>query len=304
MIYFRKCFLLALSMAIPLWESSTAYTFLSHEGHVSPQQSMAATFFTGYHFGQWVLEDDGYGEAGLFSLSLCDPYWIPFGDLRAFLDDNGRWAGSAGIGLRYYDEYNDTAWGVNLYYDYRNERVGNFKRIGIGVESLGSCWDFRFNGYLPVGGNQRFGSAIVFDDYEGPYKAIARPRGVAPGGISGEAGRDLYCSYSCGTFSWSLYGALGAYYFDSNKIDHIFGGYARANFAYGSYLSFEGKVSFDNEYDVRGQGSLFITIPFDCFTTCCQDCSCDCRLERLTRPVERQHLVGVKHDPCCWKWNW
>ena len=52
-------------------------------------------------------------------------------------------------------------------YDNRDTGGGHFNQIGVGVESLGQVWDFRVNGYIPIGDtrkqvNQQITTGLVF----------------------------------------------------------------------------------------------------------------------------------------------
>lgn len=74
---------------------------------------------------------------------------LPFLDLRGHIFDNGQLAANAGIGFR--GEVGGRTYGLNAYYDCRNTQKENYNQVGLGLEALGDFWDFRINGYLPVG---------------------------------------------------------------------------------------------------------------------------------------------------------
>lgn len=94
--------------------------------------------------------EDGYTTLEAFFAS--DPSHgviTPFLDGRAHIFNNGKWAANTGIGVRAL--WGNRAYGINSYYDYRNTGRFNSNQIGLGLETLGELFDFRINGYFPVG---------------------------------------------------------------------------------------------------------------------------------------------------------
>ena len=94
--------------------------------------------------------EDGYTTLEAFLASDPSQWKVtPFLDARGHIFDNGKWAANAGVGLRAL--WGNRAYGINTYYDYRNTGRFNSNQIGAGLETLGELFDFRINGYLPVG---------------------------------------------------------------------------------------------------------------------------------------------------------
>lgn len=216
----------------------------------------------------------------------------PFLDLRAHYLSHHRWASNAGLGVRWEDACANRIWGANLYYDYREHRVGDFNQVGVGLESLGSCFDFRFNFYYPVG-KKKQSHTKVFNDFIGPFEMTCREKVIAKRGASAEFGLPLY---RCGCMQ--LYTALGAYYYRYKHIVNFWGGIARVAFRYTEYLSIEAKVTYDKDFHTKAQGIFTLTLPFSLFTDCgCSESNC-----LLWQPVVRNDVI-ILNSGCCWSQN-
>lgn len=91
------------------------------------------------------------GEADLFLPVSQDDRTLVFANLRGRFDDNSSREGNLGLGVR---QMRDGGWNLGAYgyFDRRRSTTGNYFNQGtLGVEALGRNWDFRANGYLPVG---------------------------------------------------------------------------------------------------------------------------------------------------------
>ncbi len=87
----------------------------------------------------------------LFGPDYAPGHVLPLVDLRGTYFNSNTFAGSAGIVTRYIPQSFCALIGVNAYYDFRGGSKGNFNQLGVGFELLGERWDFRANGYIPVG---------------------------------------------------------------------------------------------------------------------------------------------------------
>ncbi len=91
------------------------------------------------------------GEADLFLPLRQDARSLVFANLRMRVADHGNLEGNLGLGWRRMQE---SGWnlGVYGYLDRRRTNNGNyFHQTTLGAEALGRDWDFRANGYLPIG---------------------------------------------------------------------------------------------------------------------------------------------------------
>src|SRR3984885_1692472 len=130
----------------------------------------------GYKEGYSTLE-------GFFTIpSTLEKNWVPFLDIRAHVFNDGRPAVNAGIGLRHL-----ASWvvGANLYYDYRKTSRFHYNQVGAGLEALGRIWNFRINGYFPVGKKESKPYNFEFGGFKGNsliienQKEFAMTRGIA-----------------------------------------------------------------------------------------------------------------------------
>lgn len=91
------------------------------------------------------------GEADLFLPLAQNDRTLIFANLRGRFDDNSSREGNLGIGWR---QMQESGWNFGLYgyFDRRRSDSGNYyNQATLGAEALGRNWDFRANGYLPVG---------------------------------------------------------------------------------------------------------------------------------------------------------
>ncbi len=201
----------------------------------------------GYDQGYTTLE-------GFFSPS--EPFrdaWIPFLDLRGHLFNNFRPAANVGIGARYLSS--SRVWGGNVYYDYRKTKRQDYNQIAVGFESLGRRWDFRLNGYLPVGKkNSSFWDA-QFDYFQGHYAFLSAKREYALKGANAEAGVHMAAGKNV------QFVVAGGPYYLKGRSAAAWGGEARVEMSL-PYVKLEGSVSYDHLFRWTGQGQFSLSIPF------------------------------------------
>jgi hypothetical protein len=117
---------------------------------------------------------------------------ITFIEGRLLLDNSANLGGNILLGYRTYDANSRRIWGGYIGYDNRNTGNNTFNQIGFGAESLGEVWDFRTNGYLPIGNTrQEAGNFQLRDSFFRENFLILnqqRNREAAMGGFDAEAG--------------------------------------------------------------------------------------------------------------------
>ena len=117
--------------------------------------------------------DDGYTTLEAFLASDPSQWRVtPFLDARGHVFNNGKWAANAGIGVR--SLWGNRAYGINAYYDYRSTGRFHSNQTGIGLETLGELFDFRLNGYLPVGAKTSDPYDSTFGDFSGNYMLVSQ----------------------------------------------------------------------------------------------------------------------------------
>lgn len=261
------------------------------------EQSLFVRVEGGYAFGEFIGLKHNYGELGLFSALKTNDQRYFISDIRGYLLDNGNWASSLGFGARFQNEDSARIIGANLYYDFRETRFSDFHRVGFGLESLGECFDFRINGYLPVNGNTKKSHNHRFN-YGDNFLLSYQQKEYVFKGLDAEVGCYLYrlCNFS-------LYGAAGPYYYNHKKSDEIFGGQARVELNWKNFVGLRVSVSHDNKFHTQAQGKVMVSFPLsDLFYCGCSNILNSCQ-NNFIRPVERNNIMFTKHS-CDYKWNW
>ncbi len=223
--------------------------------------------------------------------------WLPYLDLRGHVFDNGKCAANAGLGLRYLACSH--LWGVNAYYDYRNSSHEHYHQVAVGFETLGTVWDFRINGYLPVGEKEspRFNTSASF---EGNFLIIRTSRTFAMKGANAEVGAHVDCYEKA-----PLYFAAGPYYLNAGG-KTAWGGELRGRVdLFSRYFRIEVNTSYDSVFKWIGQAQWSVNIPFG-GRSVVNGCSRDALLyERAVQPVDRfeiipevkRHIASPATDP-------
>jgi hypothetical protein len=221
--------------------------------------------------------------------------------------NSGKLAANAGVGMRYLTS--SRVWGANAYYDYRNTTHQHYNQFSAGLESLGKIWDFRINGYLPVGdkASHVFGGP-KFKKFQGHYMMLSRKREFAMKGANAEVG-----AHVDSIEHFPLYFAAGPYYLEGQG-KATWGGQLRAVIDVYDYLRLEGNTSYDHTFKWIGQGQVSVIIPFGARRKVKQRMSASCSmamtvadraLQRVDRneiiPVDRKHVTSKAIDPATGK---
>lgn len=230
----------------------------------------------GYNTGYTTLE-------GFFATpNYIQENWLPFLDLRGHIFDNGKFAANAGLGLRYLTQ--SRIWGLNTYYDYRNTNNQHYNQISAGFETLGKIWDFRINGYLPVGKKEISVFSNSFAGFKGHYMLLHSYKKFALKGFNAEAGAHIDHFKKA-----PLYFAAGPYYLTG--VDQTtWGGQLRATVdLFKQYFRLEANTSYDHLFKWIGQAQASINIPFGRKERIIRkgNQSCSDRITLSTRAVQR-----------------
>ncbi len=201
----------------------------------------------GYNQGYTTIE-------GFFTVPhTLKTSWVPFLDLRAHIFNNGEPAATAGAGLRY---VNTRTWGFNTYYDYRKTNRYHYNQVGLGLETLGETWDYRINGYLPVGKKKSPFYHTKFDKFEGHFMKLVRKQEFAMKGVNAEVGAHFFERKNI-----DFYAAAGPYYLE-NEGKVAWGGEGRFVINALDYLRVQLSGSYDSIYHGIVQGELSLVVPF------------------------------------------
>lgn len=222
--------------------------------------------YLGYTTGPGVGYETGYTTGGAF-FTLPRPcnleLFHSFLNVQGHVLNRGKAAFNAGGGIRCLAPAVDRIFGLNVYYDNRRVHKTSLQQVGVGIECLGANWDFRANGYFPVG--RHLISKPTFSPAFVHRTAVQR----ALAGFDAEWGMTLkhrtYCS------PWGIYLAAGPYYYDCkcHSKRKLWGGRGRLACLFYDFLSLEFDASFDPVYKDRYQGRAFFTFPFDLSSFIC-----------------------------------
>lgn len=249
-------------------------------------------FEAGYASGRFISIKQDYAQIGLFTPVGINQTWEPFIDARGYCFKDGKWAASAGLGVRT-TSTPGKAYGVNIYYDYlRGQSQSNFHRIGIGGEWLTDCYDLRINAYIPFCCRTQYIGSHYHLDLEPDYYTVVNRYQYAYTGFDAEIGRRLFVNKAL-----SLYLAGGPYYYTHKHFDSFWGGYVWAEVNWRSLISLQARASYDHVYSINAQAAILITLPLDLFSCF----SCECRTP-MSQRVRRTGIVLTGQD-CCWWTN-
>ena len=215
--------------------------------------------------------------------------WLPFLDLRGHVFDNGKLAANAGIGLRRLGS--SRVWGVNGYYDYRNTSHQHYNQVSAGLESLGRIWDFRINGYFPIGRKESpYFHRSTFYAFQGNSMLIKNKRDFAMKGANAEVGFHVDFKKD----KTPLYFAGGPYYL-TGVGKTTWGGKLRANIElFNRYLRIEGITAYDHFFKWTGQAQISLNISFGGKNQVGKSCPYAMTLQRrAVQRVDRNEIIPV-----------
>ncbi|MBI2743775.1 MAG: right-handed parallel beta-helix repeat-containing protein [Chlamydiales bacterium] len=220
---------------------------------------------------------------------------MPFLDARGHVFDNGKWAANAGTGIR--GVYGCRAYGLNAFYDYRNTKRQRYNQIGVGLETLGTLWDFRMNGYLPVGRKITSPYHTKFDRFSDHHMILSRKYQFAMKGADAEVG------FHFGkTRLFDFYTAAGPYYYIGEVGGNTWGGKARISGTFKDYVTLELSDSYDRRFHNNFQGQITLSIPFGKKSSvnkkgCRNTCELASALvSRMVQPVGREEIIVVGRE--------
>ena len=222
---------------------------------------------------------------------------LPMVDLRGHYKGLDNWAANVGIIARYIPKSTCLLFGLNVYYDFRTGRKTNFNEIGVGMEILGKRWDFRANGYFPVGGRVET-KTCTFDNYEGGYFMKKLFSEFAYKGANAEVG-----FLAINKPNFFLYIAGGPYYYDG-LCKNFWGGEVRMRPQFRDYLYLDLKISHDSVFDTVFQATLGVTFPIYELSKWLKGKSGPCGItnRQVYQQVERNDIIPIG-NACRWRTN-
>ncbi|MDP1834675.1 MAG: right-handed parallel beta-helix repeat-containing protein [Chlamydiales bacterium] len=260
---------------------------LSLSGFASASQPYRAAF---RHIeGGGIGYKDGYTTLEMF-MSSDEGQWdvTPFFDARSHVFNNGKWATNIGCGIR--APRGNHVYGINTYYDYRNGGRLRSNQLGLGLEALGELFDFRINGYLPVGKTTGSPYDPIFGTFSGNNLLISQKYQCAMKGTDAEVG------YHFGKFeSLNFYAAVGPYYFKGSVGHGAGGAKARVSCTLKDVLTLEISDSYDRTFHNKFQGQLSLNFPFGPQSNSREQkriyYAANTLNDRMLQPVARQEII-------------
>lgn len=231
----------------------------------------------------------GYSSVeGFFSTSKT-PNLIGFADLQAHVFNDSKKAYNLGVGVRGLSEPVHLVFGANVFYDYRDGLHRAFNQIGVGLEVLGTRWDLRANGYIPVH-NTKKKYSDGFLKFKGSSAIFAKRYEFAFVGCEVALGRELFRMRN-----WDLHAKLAGYWFNGEFGKNAGGGLFELATNITPYITLKGQASYDTLFRGVFQAEAAINVPFGWkFDDRESDLSCSVlkKLEnRLIEAVDRFEII-------------
>jgi len=211
---------------------------------------------------------DGFGRfEGFVPLFQNPGKDVLFLEGRLLLDNGAHLGGNILLGYRAFNPELNRSFGGYVGYDNRDTGDSTFNQIGLGLESLGEIWDFRLNGYLPVGDTRQVVASSTFDSglqlvgtpfFQGNSLLLTGERifqsttiqEAAMSGLDFEVGAKLAELGDGG----EVRGYGGVYYYDASGSPSTVGGKLRVEVRPTDYLNLGLGVQHD---DLFGTNILF-----------------------------------------------
>lgn len=229
--------------------------------------------------GRSIGNNSSFTSLGSFSFPFYFQTFKPFLDLKCHCFGNGQeYAANAGLGLRASLPCFDQIFGVNAYYDFRHFRHIDFNQVGLGLEMLGCTWNFRLNGYLPVGKKRGVTGSCFFNKYIGGFFVLREEFTSSLKGANFEI--EAFIKKLC----WGdIYLTIGGYYYQRNKCQkNIHGTEYRISFKNCKFGIFSLVTTHDNAFKTRVEVQWTLMFPLNC--KCIED-------PILFQPVRRHDLI-------------
>ena len=222
---------------------------------------------------------------------------LPIVDVRGHRFDNDTYAANIGIAGRYIPSPDTFCQilGMNLFYDWRQGRKGNYQQIGLGLEMLGKRWDLRANGYAPISRTQ-YKTKCTFH-YPGDFFAIHRDCEFISYGLNGEVGY-----YLVRNESFLFYAATGPYFLVRKCHDSTLGWEFRIRPQYKDSFALDFSVSHDHVFQTVYQAQIIFYLPLYKLSKKLNKRPCGLSDQQIYQPIERFEVMPLGRRSC-WQRN-
>ena len=167
-----------------------------------------------------------------------------------------------------------------------------YHQVGFGLETLGTRWDVRVNGYFPVGRKITHPYHTKFAAFSGHSTIRSQKYQSAMKGADAEFGFHFGKSES-----FDFYAAAGPYYFIGKKAPATWGGKARIAGSFKDILTLEISDSYDRTFHNKFQGQISLSFSFGPKSKVKEQgrtCKAANTLnDRMLQPVGRQEIIVI-----------
>jgi hypothetical protein len=187
--------------------------------------------------------------------------FLPLLQLNGAVFDDGKASASVGFLGRFLSRSFCEVFGLNLFYDFRQGKQGNYNQVSGGLDILNKRWEVHAMGRFPVG-NKVHSKAVFFHHYLGPYFFITREYEYAIDHVDLTAGY-----YPVLGKSFQLYASAGPYYLFGKFNASAFGVKAMIRPQYKDYFSLELSISHDRIFQTIYQVNVVISVPLYAYSS-------------------------------------
>lgn len=212
---------------------------------------------------RYTTEGAGY-EQGFTSFEAFLPLSqtpgknITFLEGRLLLQNNAKLGANIVLGQRFFGASTHRVYGGYIAFDERDTDKNSFNQLGLGFETLGEDWDFRINGYIPIGttrqqtserftGNSAFRENVLLLDRLRRFES-------AGAGVDAELGGKL-----AKLGQGSLRGYGGVYYINAEGSGDVVGVRGRLEARPTDAITLNLSVQNDSLFDTRVVASIGLT---------------------------------------------
>ena len=233
----------------------------------------------------------GYTTLEAFLATPTNHTVMPFIDLRGHIFNDGRWAANGGLGVR--SLLKNRIYGAYAYYDFRDTKRKSYNQVSFGLETLGTFWDLRVNGYAVVGNRQSEKYGTDFSRLSGNNIYYTQKFQYALSGANAEVG-----FYPLKMENVTLYTGIGPYYLKGPGSTATWGGQTRAKAMWKDYVGAEISYSYDHTFKNIVQGQVFLSFPFGPKTKVRKGENRSCinnylLCQRMIEPVGKSEIIPV-----------
>lgn len=247
---------------------------------------------------------EGGGSTDFTSVEGFVPFDQSADDLTYFtgrlhLDNDANFGGNVLIGYRRHRLESARIYGGYGALDTRNTGSETFYQLGAGFESLGENWDWRLNGYVPVGDTLRSGGTTGPQVTDASFQDNSLVLDIADitdiqsalGGLEVEAGVK-FADFKNGG---DVRGVGGLYYLDGPEVDGSLGGRFRVEAQPTRFLNVGAGLQYDGIFGTNFLFDIGVSLP-SAAPRRRDDSATDLLHRRIAEPVARNHAIVVERQ--------